>query len=115
MVIFVAAAFLIFMRWQTGTGSLSAYPMSVDLAHADQLNIGTDVRIAGVTVGKITSLSLQPRSYRVKAGLSMKAGVSIPVDSRVDVTGAVMSSPYISIEPGHSTATVPIGGTLVTR
>ena len=115
IVILVAVAFLAFMRWQTGTGSLSTYPMSIELARADQVNIGTDVRIAGVTVGKITNLSLEPRSYRVKAGLYMKAGISIPIDSRVNVTGAMMSSPFISIEPGHSATAVPAGGTLVTR
>jgi phospholipid/cholesterol/gamma-HCH transport system substrate-binding protein len=114
-VILVAIAFLVFMRWQTGTGSLSAYPMSIEVAHADQLNIGTDVRIAGVTVGKITSLSLEPRSYRVKASLYIKDGISIPVDSRVRIVGAMMSNPYVSIEPGHSTMTVPEGGTLITR
>ena len=115
LVILVAVAFLAFMRWQTGTGGLSVYPMSIELARADQLNIGTDVRIAGVTVGKITSLSLEPRSYKVKAGLYIKAGIAIPIDSRVNVTGAVMSNPYVSIEPGHSPKTVPVGGTLVIR
>jgi len=111
-VILVAVAFLVFMRWQTGTGGLSVYPISIEMKRADQLDIGTDVRIAGITVGKIASLSLEPRSYRVKAGLYIKSGISIPIDSRVTVTGAMMSSPYLSIEPGRSTTTVPAGGTL---
>lgn len=112
LVVLTAIAFLTFMRWQTGTGSLSVYPISVELRRADQLNVGTDVRIAGVTVGRITGLSLEPGSYRVKADLYVRADIAIPVDSTINVTGSVMGNPYISIEPGHSTQKVPSGGTL---
>lgn len=111
-VMLVAVGFLLFMRWQTGTGSLSVYPISLELARADQLNVGTDVRIAGVTVGRITSLALEPKSYRIKAGLYIKTGIAIPDDSRANVSGAVMSNPYITIEPGRSRKMVPPGGTL---
>jgi phospholipid/cholesterol/gamma-HCH transport system substrate-binding protein len=111
-VILVAAGFLLFMRWQTGTGSLSEYAISLEMARADQLNVGTDVRIAGVTVGRITSLALEPKTYRIKAGLSIRSGIGIPEDSRANVSGAVMSSPYITIEPGRSANMVPRGGTL---
>ena len=111
-VVLTAIAFLAFMRWQTGTGSLSVYPISLELPRADQLNVGTDVRIAGVTVGRITDLSLEPGSYRVKAGLYVKTGIAIPINSRVNVSGSMMSNPYITIEPGHSAKTVPSGGML---
>ena len=114
-VILLAAGFLAFMRWQTGTGSFTSYRIHAEMAHADQLNIGTDVRIGGVTIGRISRLSLEPRTYRVRIDMDIRTGVPIPQDSRLGVSGAMMSSPYLTISPGHSQETVPPDGSLVSN
>jgi phospholipid/cholesterol/gamma-HCH transport system substrate-binding protein len=111
-VILIAAAFFAFMHWQTGTANLSAYAISAELGRADRLDIGTEVRIAGVPIGKITGLSLEPHTYKVEAQLSIKTGIAIPADSKILVSSGVMSSPYLTIQPGYSTAMIPPGGIL---
>lgn len=111
-VVLIAAGFFVFMHWQTGTGNLSVYAISAELARADRLDAGTEVRIAGVPVGKVTGLSLQPHTYKVQARLSIKTGISIPADSKILVTDGIMSSPYLTIQPGRSTAMLPPGGIL---
>ena len=114
-VILLAAGFLAFMRWQTGTGSFSSYRIRAEMAHADQLNVGTDVRIGGVTIGRISRLTLEPRTYRVKIDMDIRSGIPIPRDSRLGVSGAMMSSPYLTISPGHSPQPVPPDGNLVSN
>lgn len=110
-VILIAAGFVLFMRWQTGTGSLSSYRIEAVIPRADQLNVGTDVRIGGVVVGKVAGLALQ-KTYRVKVELDIRTGIPIPVDSHLGVTGGLMSSPYLTIDPGQSKQTVAPGGAL---
>lgn len=111
-VLLLALGFFAFMRWQTGTGSFSSYRISADMAHADQLAIGTDVRLGGVVIGRIARLTLEPGSYRVKIQMDIRNDIPIPRDSRLGVSGAMMSSPYLSVSPGHSGDYVPPGGTL---
>jgi phospholipid/cholesterol/gamma-HCH transport system substrate-binding protein len=107
-----AIGFLAFLRWETGIGSLSSYEMNAIMAHADGVKDGTDVKIAGVTVGRITGVVLEPKTYRVKVQMEIRSGVRIPADSRLSVSGALMSSPYLTISPGRSKDSINPGGTL---
>lgn len=110
-----AIGFLALLRWQTGTGSLSSYEMNAILARADGLSVGTDVKIAGVKVGRIADLSLEPRKYGVRLRLDIKSDIPIPDDSRLSVTSGIMSSPYLTITPGRSGKKVAPGGTLAAK
>lgn len=111
-VVLCATGFLIFLRLQTGIGGFSSYDMNAELARADGLTVGTDVRIAGVKIGRITNLSLEPRTYHVQMRMEIRNGVSIPVDSHISISGGTMSSPYLSINPGRDKLAIPPGGTL---
>jgi phospholipid/cholesterol/gamma-HCH transport system substrate-binding protein len=114
-VLLLALGFFAFMRWQTGTGSFSSYRISADMRQADQLAVGTDVRLGGVVIGRITRLTLVPRTYHVSIEMDIRSDIPIPRDSRLGVSGAMMSSPYLSVNPGHSTEPVPPGGSLTNR
>lgn len=107
-----AVGFLIFMRWQTGIGSLSSYPVEAMLRQADSLTVGTDVRIAGVKVGRITGLAFEPKSYRVKMTMDIRSDVRVPADSRLSVSAGMMSNPYLAIAPGRSSKMIAPGGVL---
>ncbi len=114
-VLLLALGFFAFMRWQTGTGSFASYRISADMAHADQLAVGTDVRLGGMVIGRVARLTLEPRTYRVKIQMDIRDDIPIPRDSRLGVSGAVMSTPYLSISPGHSADYVPPGGILANK
>ena len=111
-IIVFAAGFLIFMRLETGIGSLSAYQITAALKQADGLSTGTDVKIAGLKVGAVTGLALEPKTYRVTAKINIRSDIKIPVDSSLSVSGGSMNSPYLSIKPGKSASIIPPGGTL---
>ncbi|MGH6827952.1 MAG: MlaD family protein [Rhizomicrobium sp.] len=110
-----AVGFLLFMRWQTGIGSLSSYQIGAMLRQVDSLAVGTDVKIAGVKVGRVADLTFEPKTYRVRMMMDIRSDVQIPADSRLSPMSAMMSSPYLSIAPGHSTKMVAPGGMLPTQ
>lgn len=112
IVIVVAIAFLGFAFVSTGTGSLSNYEITARMGHADGINPGTAVEIAGVKIGVVRSLSLDPRHYFVTLGLAIREGISIPQNSRLSVSGGTLGSSYLVIAPGNSSALVPPGGML---
>jgi phospholipid/cholesterol/gamma-HCH transport system substrate-binding protein len=112
-VIALAAGFLIFLLWQTGTGSLASYEMTARIRNADGIKKGSDVRIGGVKIGTVASLALD--RYVVNVKLAIRDDIRIPEDSGIAIGSGMLSSPALTISPGRSKNAVPPGGTLKTR
>jgi phospholipid/cholesterol/gamma-HCH transport system substrate-binding protein len=101
VVIAVAVGFLAFAYLRTGSGSLSGYEVNARLPKADGLSVGTDVRLAGIKIGTVTDLTLDPKTYLVTVHMSIRNDVKLPVDSSVLVTQAgFLGGQYLSITPG---------------
>lgn len=59
------------------------------------------VRSAGVTVGRVTSITLDPKTYQGVATLEVNRGVEFPRDSSARIlTSGLLGDQYIGIEPG---------------
>ena len=100
-VVAVAAAFLTFSYYRTGGGSLAGYEVNAKVAKADGLAVGTDVRLAGIKVGTVSDLTLDPQTYLVTVHMNIRTDVKLPVDSSVLVTQAgFLGGQYLSITPG---------------
>jgi phospholipid/cholesterol/gamma-HCH transport system substrate-binding protein len=101
VVIAVAVGFLAFAYLRTGSGSLSGYEINARLPKADGLSVGTDVRLAGIKIGTVTDLTLDPKTYLVTVHMSIRNDIKLPVDSSVLVTQAgFLGGQYLSITPG---------------
>ena len=75
------------------------------VAHFD--NIGdlkprAPVSIAGVTIGRVKNISLDPESYRAKVTLDIrKSSMALPIDTSAYIfTEGLLGSNYISLVPG---------------
>ena len=100
-VVAVALVFLIFAYTRTGSGSLSGYEINARLPKADGLAVGTDVRLAGIKVGTVSDLTLDPKTYLVTVHMNIRDDIKLPVDSSVLVTQAgFLGGQYLSITPG---------------
>ena len=86
VVIAVAIGFLAFAYMRTGAGSMSGYDVNARLPKADGLAVGTAVRLAGIKIGTVTDLTLDPKPYLVTVHMSIRNDVKLPVDSSVLVT-----------------------------
>jgi phospholipid/cholesterol/gamma-HCH transport system substrate-binding protein len=100
-VVAVAVAFLVFTYNRTGSGSLSGYDINAKVPKADGLSVGTDVRLAGIKIGTVTDLTLDPKNYLVTVHMNIRDDIKLPVDSSVLVTQAgFLGGQYLSITPG---------------
>jgi len=101
LVVAVAIGFLVFTYTRTGSGSLSGYEVNARLPKVDGLGIGTDVRLAGIKIGTVTDLTLDPKTYLVTVHMNVRDDIKIPTDSSVMVTSSgFLGSQYLSITPG---------------
>ena len=101
-VLLVAAGFLF---WTTG-GSLmqkKSYEVTASFPDVDGVQIGTEVRLAGVKVGRVSAINLNPQTYMADARLQIPDAVALPKDSAAIIqSDGLLGGAYIQIQPGGS-------------
>jgi phospholipid/cholesterol/gamma-HCH transport system substrate-binding protein len=107
----VAALALFYVFGHAGPGS--GYEINARLSKVDGLGIGTDVRIAGIKVGSVTALDLDPKTYLVNVHMRMEDGIKVPTDSSMMINSAgLLGTPYLSITPGGDETMIAAGGAI---
>ncbi|MEO0819312.1 MAG: outer membrane lipid asymmetry maintenance protein MlaD [Pseudomonadota bacterium] len=106
LVIAVAGGFVVYAATTAdlgiGAGS-GGTELVAEFRKAEGLAPGGDVRIAGVRVGSITSMALDPDSYRARITIALQPGVQVPDDSAAKITAnSLLGDSYILIDPGAS-------------
>jgi phospholipid/cholesterol/gamma-HCH transport system substrate-binding protein len=113
VVILVAAVFLFFAYTTTGAGRVSGYDVKASFSSADGIATGTDVRLHGIKVGTVSSLSLDPKTYAAVVSLSIQNSIEIPDDSSIKITSSgLLGNSYLAIQPGGSDKMLKPGGEL---
>lgn len=79
------------------------YALTASFASLEGVREGSEVRLAGVAVGRVAEITLDPESYRAAAVLDIEDGLRIPDDSTFAVASeGLLGGNHISIEPGSS-------------
>ncbi len=104
-VLAVAASFLIYLGQSTGftTTKSGDYPLFASFRSGEGITIGTDVRLAGVKIGSVTDMKLNPKTYRADVTLTVNQGVLIPDDSAIVISSeGLLGGNFAEIFPGGS-------------
>lgn len=104
LVLAVAGGFLVYAA-NTADVSVggNGYALKADFRKAEGLNVGGDVQISGVKVGSITSISLNPETYRASVTLSIRDEVKVPEDSLAKIVSeGLLGGNFVTIDPGAS-------------
>lgn len=112
-VLAVAIGFLVYLLQTTSLtgGGGDRYPLSASFRSAEGVTIGTDVRMAGVKVGSVTGISLDPVTYRAKTDMDINSDVQVPDDSAIIVSSeGLLGGSFVEILPGGSPFYVEEGG-----
>lgn len=104
-VLAAAAGFLAYAAQTAdlGVSTGERYALTASFRKAEGLTVGGDVRVAGVKVGAITGLTLDPASYRAVATLSIDGEIKLPEDSDAAIAAeSLLGGSYIALTPGSS-------------
>lgn len=105
VVLVVALGFLAYVAQATGLRRTTQGDLQVSASFrsAEGVSVGTDVRLAGVRIGAVTQMALDPESFRANTMLRLDPAVPIPVDSSAIVASeGLLGGTYIEIMPGGS-------------
>ena len=111
VVVAVAAVFLTQVISRADLTQPNAIAVTANFLNADGLAPGTDVRLAGVKVGRVKSQELDPQTYEALLTLEIDKSVPVPDDSSIKVlTDGLLGGNFIALEPGGSEQMLADGG-----
>jgi phospholipid/cholesterol/gamma-HCH transport system substrate-binding protein len=102
VVLVVALGFLVWAGRGIGLGPEGgSYPLHASFRSIGGVIAGTDVRLAGVKVGTVTDVALNPKTFFADTTITVKDSVKLPEDTVIAVTqDGLMGSNYIELIPG---------------
>ncbi len=112
-VLAVAAGFALYAAsggggWQ---GAGRTYPLHASFRSIQGIAAGADVRLAGVKVGTITAITLNPETYFADTTIAMQEAIRLPADSAIVISqDGLLGSNYVEILPGGAIETLEPGG-----
>ena len=98
-------ALAVFARGADGT------LLRATFAHVDGLGIGSDVKIAGVTVGKVVGEAVDAKSFLATVSFRIRPDISLPTDSSAAILSeGLLGGKYLALTPGGDPRNLPPGG-----
>jgi phospholipid/cholesterol/gamma-HCH transport system substrate-binding protein len=103
-VVAAAVGFLVFAGQATGLSApVGDTTLTASFRSVEGVDLGTEVRLAGVKVGSVTALTLNPETYRADTVMTLSGDVPIPDDSSAIVASeGLLGGTFIELVPGGS-------------
>ena len=111
VVLAVAVFFVAFAIRAIGGSSFgNVYSLNASFASAEGVNVGGDVRMAGVKIGTIKSMTLNPQDYQANVEISVDSDYFIPTDSEIKIASdGLLGASFVEIVPGADEMTMAAG------
>lgn len=102
-VLAVALGFAFYAARGTGLagGGADSYALTASFRAVDGISTGSDVRLAGLKVGTISSLKLNPETFMADAVVQIRSDVQLPTDSAILISSeGLLGGNFVEIVPG---------------
>ena len=111
-VLAVAAGFAFYAAQGAGlTREADSYPLIASFRSVEGITVGSDVRLAGVKVGSITSLTLNPTTFFADATVDVQKDILLPTDSAILISSeGLLGGNFVEIVPGGAPDNLEPGG-----
>jgi len=112
IVIIIAAAFFVFVYSTTDKGAASGgYRVVAQFDNIGAVNVGTDVRMAGIKIGSVVAQELDPETYQARVTLVIDPKLKLADDTSAKISSeGLLGASYIALEPGGSETLIEDGG-----
>jgi phospholipid/cholesterol/gamma-HCH transport system substrate-binding protein len=111
-VLIAAGAFLFYAQGRLDEGpGRDSYELTARFSTVGDLARGAEVRVAGVPVGAVQGIELDPQTYFARTILTLRSDIEIPQDSTAKIASAgLLGGAYVEIEPGGAMEVLEPGG-----
>lgn len=111
-VVAVAIGFVAYATQSNGLGApRDNYALTAAFRNAQGIAVGTDVRLAGIRVGTVHDMTLDPTTFEARVDFTVRRDLDIPEDSDVKITSeGLLGGSFLEITPGASEFMLSDGG-----
>jgi phospholipid/cholesterol/gamma-HCH transport system substrate-binding protein len=112
LVLALAAGFLIWSLGVARSGQLGGgYQVSAKFGDVGGLQPGAKVSLAGVKVGSVSDVRVDPKTFLAVVDMSLNGDVHVPSDSTAKVTSdGLLGGAHIALTPGGAEDNLKPGG-----
>ncbi len=97
----------------TSFGRADGYTVTARFATIGGLKVRAPVRSAGVVVGRITGIALDPKTFQGVVTMEIERGYQFPKDSSAKIlTAGLLGDQYVGIEAGGEVDNLAPGATI---
>ncbi|MEW6611358.1 MAG: outer membrane lipid asymmetry maintenance protein MlaD [Pseudomonadota bacterium] len=84
-------------------GTRGGYPIVATFDNVGGLKVKAPVKMGGVPVGRVQSISIDPQSYLAVVRMEIEPGIKLPTDTGASIyTAGLLGEQYVTLEPGGS-------------
>jgi len=102
--VLLGLAALVYLTLKLGAGELvgsDTYPVEARFANTGGLSTGATVMLAGVTVGRVDAIRLDPEDYSAIVELRIRSGLALPTDTMASIkTSGLIGDKFVALAPG---------------
>jgi len=103
VVLAVAGGFFYMVYTTTDIGAGDGYPLNAQFDRVGALQLGADVRMAGIKVGTVTNQRLNPQTFQAEVRFTIDPEIKLPEDSSASITSSgLLGESYLKLQPGGS-------------
>lgn len=111
--VLLGLAAIAYLTVKLGAGSFvggDTYQLEARFDNASGLNVGGSVHVAGVPVGRVESIRVDPSDFSAIVSISVLSGLHLPTDSMASIkTTGLIGDKFISLSPGADTTSLQPG------
>lgn len=86
-----------------GGGGTAHYDLTASFRSLEGVNVGTDVRLAGVKIGTVNEVTLNAETYRADTVVRINSDTQIPDDSSIVISSeGLLGGNFVEVVPGGS-------------
>ena len=117
--LFLAFATLLILAFASTNGNIGFgagnYRLTAKFGNIGELRVHAPVKIAGVVIGEVSHVALDPKTYSAVVTLALQpAYKNMPADTSAKIlTAGLLGDRYIALDPGGEAETLPSGGELI--
>ncbi len=102
LVLAAAAAFFVYAVQNSGLGgNADTYTLKASFRSVQGISAGSDVKLAGVKVGTITSMTLNPTTYFADVVVDIDKDILLPTDTAILISSeGLLGGNFVELIPG---------------
>ena len=108
-IVLVFAGFFLILAYSTvDLGRNQGYQVTAEFEDLSGIKIGAPVRMSGVDIGRVESVSLDPQTFLAFATLTIDGAIRLPEDTIAVISSqGLLGGNIITLEPGGAEDLIP--------